>query len=174
MDIGTLVSWIQVVIWVVAVGLWLGRIARGEKTMPLWLKRAFSSNGLVGIVIVLGLIMSGISLYMSHSASAIPDSITLNISAYNPPYPSPMRVVSDQTFEDQQVPLDGIVYQRCTFVNVCFLYSGNAYNLQDSTVKKHWKVCVRDGPLDNYSKLLGALDMLSPKVQHIEKTIVSQ
>jgi hypothetical protein len=172
MDIGIVVSWIQAAIWLLAVALWIGRIVRGEATMHPLLKRAFSSNGLIGTVVILGLIMSGISLYMSYSVNANPKSLTLNISAYEPPYPAPMRVISDQKFEDQDVPLDGFIYQRCTFVNVCFIFDGGAYGLQESTVKNHWKVCVKDKRIQNYSDLMDALKMLSPKVYHIQKTLV--
>jgi hypothetical protein len=68
--------------------------------------------------------MSAISLYMTFFVYAMPKSVTLNISADTPVDPIAMRVISDQDFEDQDVPLDGHTYERCTFKNVCFLYNG--------------------------------------------------
>lgn len=172
MDIGTVISWIQIAIWVIAAVLYIGRVRSGNiKARPL-LKRALSSNGLIGAVIVLGLAMSGISLYLSYSANVIPKSITLNISAYDPPYPGPLQVVSDKTFEDQEVRLDGYIYERCTFKNVCFVYEGGSYGLQNSTVKDGWKVCVRDQRIHNYSNLIESLKMFSPKMFHVTKTML--
>jgi hypothetical protein len=53
--------------------------------------------------------MSGISLYMSYSVNATPSFLRMNISTYDPPYPGGLRVVSEKTFEDQEVPLDTVV-----------------------------------------------------------------
>jgi hypothetical protein len=46
-----------------------------------------------------------------------------------------MRVISDQNFKDQDVPLDGYIYEHCSFTDVCFTYDGGAYGLRNSTVK---------------------------------------
>jgi len=174
MDIGVIESWIQAAIWVFAFVLWVGRISRGEAKMHPWLKRLLSSNGLIGTVVCLGLLMSAISLYMSYTVNAVPKSLTLNISAYEPQYPAPMRVISNQTFEDQEIQLDGFIYQGCTFTNVCFLYDGGPYGLQNSTVKSHWKVCEKEQRLKNHADLMDALKMFSPKIEHTKKTIVNR
>jgi hypothetical protein len=172
MDIATIESWIQAIIWTIAFLLWIGRVARGEVAMHPVLKRIFSSNGLIGTVVMLGLIMSGISLYFSYHVAAIPEELIINISTYEPPYSAPMRVISNQKFEDQDIPLDGMVYQRCTFTNVCFLYDGGAYSLENSTVKKHWKVCVRDKRLENYSDLMRVLKEFNPRIKSTTKTTI--
>jgi hypothetical protein len=56
-------------------------------------RRIFSSKGLIGTVVIFGLIMSGISLYMSYSVNATPSFLRMNISTYDPPYPGGLRVV---------------------------------------------------------------------------------
>jgi hypothetical protein len=173
MDMGNIVAWIQAGIWISALVLWLGRVLRGDSGMPGWIRRAGSSNKLIGAVVVLGLVMSGISLYVSYTVNAIPKPLMLNVSAYDPPYPAPMRVISDRTFEDQDVPLDGFIYQRCTFVNVCFLFDGGAYGLQDSAVKNHWKVCAKDQRIRNCFDLMDAMKLLSPKLERAQKTFVN-
>jgi hypothetical protein len=104
-DIGTTTAWIQAALWICSAILGVGRLLRGEVQMHPWVKRLFSSNGLIGTVVALGLIMSALSLYFSYNVAAIPDEIKLNISRYEPAYTAPMRVVSDKTFEDQDIPL---------------------------------------------------------------------
>ena len=173
MDIGSIAAWIQITLWIIALLLWLGRIFRGETPMPSWMKKMFSSNGLIGTVVALGLIMSAISLYMVYSTNVIPKSFTLNISAYDPPYTAPMRVISDQTFENQDVPLDGLIYENCTFSNVCFLYDGGSYGIHNSTVKTEWKICVKDSRLKNYLALMGATYSFSKKSKSTKKTVVT-
>jgi hypothetical protein len=174
MDIGSFVSWIQAALWVIAAALWIARVVRGEAKMQPWLKKLLSSNRLIGTVVLLGLIMSGISLYMSYAVNAFPKSLTLNTSAYEPQYAAPMRVISNQTFEDQEIQLDGFIYQGCTFTNVCFIYDGGAFGLQNSTVKNHWKVCEKEQRLKNYANLLEALRMFSSKIEHTKKTIINR
>jgi hypothetical protein len=168
MDISTVASWIQIVIWSLAFVLWIGRLLRGEATLHPWLKKAFSSNGLIGTVVVLGLVMSGISLYVNHK----PSSLVLNISAYDPPYPAPLRVVSGQTFEDQDIQLDGFIYENCTFKNVCFVYDGSAYGIHNSTIKGSWKVCVKENTLKNYLALLDATYAFAEHGKTTHKTVL--
>jgi hypothetical protein len=172
MDMGTIVSWIQAIIWALTLILWVGRLLRGETTMHPWIKGIFSSNGLLGTIVFFGLVMSGISLYFSYTCHARPKELTLNISAYDPPYPAPMRVISDQKFENQDVPLDGYVYENCSFTNVCFMYDGGAYGLHNSTVKEHWKVCVADSRLKNYLALMDATYALIEPGKTTNRTIV--
>jgi hypothetical protein len=172
MDISSVVSWFQFGIWVFALVLWIGRLLRGEIEMHPLVKRIFSSNGLIGVVVIAGLIMSGISLYVSYTVNAIPKALTVNISKYTPEYPAPTRVISGQKFLDQDVPLDGYIYESCEFDNVCFLYDGGAFGLHNSVVKNHWKICAKDQRLNNFSDLEDALKMFSPKIVHIRKTVV--
>jgi len=111
------------------------------------------------VIALLGsLVMSSIGWY--RSSHLLPDSITLNISVYDPPYPAPIHVVSGKKFEDQDVPLDGYIYEQCTFKNTCFLYEGGAFGLHNSTVMNHWKVCVKDQRMKNYSQILEELKLM--------------
>jgi len=63
MDIGSVVSWIQVGLWIVAVALFVGRVVRGEIQMPL-VKRLLGSNWIIGTVIVLGFLGSATEVYL--------------------------------------------------------------------------------------------------------------
>jgi hypothetical protein len=111
---------------------------------------------MVMAVALLGsLAMSSVGWYKAKHS--LPDSLTLNMTIYDPPYPASMQVVSHKTFEDQDVPLDGYIYENCTFKNTCFMYGGGAFGLHNSTVTGQWKVCVSDQRLKNDRSLLDAL-----------------
>ncbi len=60
MDIGTVVSWIQVAIWAVAVAIFVVRVQRGGARMPALLR----NNLLIGMVIALGCVVLS-HLYIS-------------------------------------------------------------------------------------------------------------
>lgn len=171
MDISLLVNWIQSAIWLVAVVIYLGRLASGETVMPQRLKTVFSSNAVIGTVIALGLIGSGVSLYPTIAIRLGWKSLTLNVSAYQPA-DGPLTVISNQTFENADVPLDGHVYDHCRFINSCFLYDGGAYQLHNSVVINHWRVCVKDDRLKNFSQLMSALEMVDPRIKFTSKTVV--
>ena len=64
MDVGTIVSWIQVALWLVAIASFVGRLARGETEIPTGMKKALSSEWFIGTVILLGLLGSGASVYL--------------------------------------------------------------------------------------------------------------
>ncbi len=68
MDIGSIVSWIQLAIWVFALIIGIAKLSRGEAKMHPWLRRTLASNWPVWTVIALGLMMSGISLYLLRKA----------------------------------------------------------------------------------------------------------
>ncbi len=88
---------------------------------------------------------------------------TITLSAYQPLYPSPMVLVKDETFEDQDVPLDGYTYDHCTFINVCFRYDGQSYQLLNATLKQGGRVCVTDQRLKNLMDLMNSLKLLGEK-----------
>jgi len=71
MDIGTLASWIQVGIWIVAVIAFVVRVQRGEARMPALLK----NNLLIGIVIALGICGSIASVYLHYTHPKIVEKI---------------------------------------------------------------------------------------------------
>ena len=62
MDVGTVVSWIQVAIWIVAIIIFIVRVVRGEARLPALL----NNNLLLGIVIALGICGSVASLYLHY------------------------------------------------------------------------------------------------------------
>ncbi len=172
MDISDIVNWGTLAIWFVSLALYILRLATGELTMHPLLKRILSSNVVLGVIIALGLTMSCITLYPKAARQFGWQSTTVTISAYDANVNNPLKIVSGQTFEDADVPLDGYSYNDCTFINSCLLYKGGAYQLQNATFKSHWKVCVESGPLANYQALTFALD-LAGSAKRMSKTIIA-
>jgi hypothetical protein len=116
MDVSDVVNWGTIVSWVVAFVLWMGRLLRGEVSMPVWLDKVFSSNGLIGVVVIAGLLSTGGMMYRNYvmNHERILEDVT--ISAYPPPgVQQNLQVVSGQTFENDSIPLDGHIYDHCTF-----------------------------------------------------------
>lgn len=123
MEIGNIVSWIQLGVWVLAVVYWIARIMTGKTQMHPLVKKTLSSNLLMGIIVILGLGLSVMSLYLNRrqiqpqpaqTQSAVPDW-----SKY-----IPTKIVSGQTFRNETVVLDYIEYDDCTFYNVTLEYDG--------------------------------------------------
>lgn len=167
MDIGTIVAWLQAIVWLVAAGFFLARILTGKVPMPKW----FSSNTVIGVIIALGLVASAISMYLNYRVFR-PGSLTgITVSAYGPD-PATLTVIQNETFENADIPLDGHSYNNVTFVNCCFLYDGGAYQLQNVTVKDHWRVCVKDERLKNQVTLLAALRLMSAGSYESSKSVV--
>jgi hypothetical protein len=73
--IDSVVSWIQAGLWVIALFVYFGRLITGRasmpKLMPTWVKRASSSNLLIGIVILGGLVVSAYSVFTMASKPRI-------------------------------------------------------------------------------------------------------
>ena len=122
------------------------------------------------LALLASLAMSSFGWYEARHSK--PNQLILNISAYDPPYPAPLRVISDQTFEDQDVPLDGHIYENCTFKNICFMYDGGAYGIHNSTIKGNWKVCVKESTLKNYMALLEATYAFADHGKTTHRTMV--
>jgi hypothetical protein len=171
MDISNIVNWGTLAIWLFASVLYIIRVATGERTMHPWLKWALSSNIVLGAIIAMGLVTSCVTLYPTAARLFGWQSTTVTMSAYNPDVNNPLKIVSGQTFENADVPLDGYSYNDCTFINSCLLYDGGAYQLQNATFKSHWKVCVRDPKLKNYNDLTFALD-LAGSAKKTSKTLI--
>ncbi len=131
----------------------------------VWFQRKFeryprsvsATLGSLATLALVGLVTVGWWLW---TGSPSPNERTITISAYQPVYPNPMLVIKDQAFEDQDVPLDGYLYDHCTFTNVCFRYEGQAYQLQNATLKKGGQVCVQDQRLKNLMELQQALRLM--------------
>jgi len=153
--------------------LWLGRLFRGEVTMHPWLQKALSSNVLIGIVVFAGLLSTGGVIYRDYRQMHDHLLEDVNVSGYPPPgVTQNLIVIFGQTFEDQMIPLDGHVYDHCTFTNVCLTYDGSAYQIQHSTFKEHWKICLKEQPLNNYADLATALHLFRAGVIHTQKSMV--
>ena len=85
-----------------------GRVSVGNQKRQIFL-----------LVLVAGSLLSNaIGLYHSEHR---PTELSVTIAAYAPAYPSPMQLVKDQSFKDQDIPLDGYVYDHDTFTNGLFL-----------------------------------------------------
>ncbi len=110
-------------------------------------KRGRGRAAFLLIAVIGSLAMSSLGWYESHHK---PDKLVVTLSAYQPVYPSPMQVVKDQTFQDQDVPLDGFDYDHVTFKNVCFNYLGGSYELQSVTLLDNWKICTSDPRMRNF------------------------
>jgi hypothetical protein len=101
-----------------------------------------------------------------------PDVKTVTISAYEPVALSPIRVVRDKSFDNTDVPLDGFDYDHVTFTNVCFLYDGGSYQLQNVTLKDHWRICVKDDRLKNYFALTDAFGLLDSRTTKSSRNLL--
>src|SRR6266436_1349475 len=173
MDLSDVVNWGTILTWTVAVILYIGRLIRGEAIMPKLLSNLLSSNLIIGFVIGLGLAGSIGSMYINYTRDHETLLGDVTISAYpEGSAQQTLQVVFGQTFESENVPLDGHVYDHCTFINVCLLYDGGPYQLQHSTFKDHWKICVKEPPLKNYSSLAFALHLNRPNVKQTQKTVI--
>jgi hypothetical protein len=124
------------------------------------------------VIISLGLVLSIVTQYLTYTYDHQTLIEDVTISAYQEG--AQMKVIKDQTFENESVPLDGYIYDHCTFVNACLLYDGGPYQLQSATFKDHWKICVKEQPLKNYAELQRALRLFRRGVKHAEKSVLKQ
>jgi len=85
-----------------------------------------------------------------------------------------LQVVTNQTFEDQTVPLDGHIYDHCTFINACLLYEGGPYQLQHVTFINKWRTCSTTPALKNYLSLMFAMHLTNPYVKETNKSLIQQ
>jgi hypothetical protein len=171
----TIVNWGTFVYWVFLAVVWLVKIFRGKATVHPLLKKILASNVLMGVLVVVGMVGQGIALYVNYRGSHMVAIDDLSISAYpmeSVPSQS-LQVVKDQTFENESIPLDGHVYDHCTFINSCLLYDGGPYQIQHSNLRKHTRVCVRIPQLKNYSNLMDAMEMFRADVKHSSKSVMA-
>jgi hypothetical protein len=175
MDVSDVVNWGTILTWLAAIVLYIGQLIRGETKLPKWLSHFLSSNLIMGFVVGLGFVGSVGSMYINYGRDHEKLLTDVIISAYpEGPAQQSLQVVSGQTFENENIPLDGHVYDHCTFVNVCLLYDGGPYQLQHATFKDHWKICVKELALKNYLSLALALHLTKPNVKQTQKTVIKQ
>jgi hypothetical protein len=174
MDIGDFVNWGTFIYWVFLAVVWGVKIWRGEATVHPMLRKLLASNVLMGMLVLVGVVGQGITVYLNYRASHFVPIDDLSISAYPiEGAPSqPLQVVKEQTFENESVPLDYHVYDHCTFIHSCLLYDGGPYQIQHSNFRDHVKVCVRVPQLKNYSDLMSELKMLRPAVRQADKSVM--
>jgi hypothetical protein len=163
MDLSTIVNTIQIAIWIYVGIVYLRR------------KGKLGKDSVLKAAIVFGLIMSAFSLVLSYRNGAFPllhgHTITITNFAFEPPPPEPLIIVSHKTFKDQDVPLDGYVYADSIFINVCLLYEGGAYQLQNATFQGQIKICSNEPRMKNHADLLAVLGMMK-NVQQSERTVL--
>lgn len=136
------------------------------------IKRRLGGNNFILGLLICSFCLSAISIYKSSNHR--PHSITVTMSAYTPPGLSPLRLVRYESFENADVPLDGFDYDNDTFKNVCFLYDGGTYELQNVTLSNGWRLCVKDDRLKNYANLLVALRLMDSGVKHSSRTVIKE
>lgn len=156
MDIGTIVSWVQAVIWVLALVIYIVRLVSGKSQMPNWIRRTLSSNVTIGVIIACGLMLSGISLYLTRT-----NGWMMNVSDWNN---YSFKKVSNRTFKSETVDLDGNEFIDCSFDSVTFVYNGQPFKFSGSSPIKGAPPVLRttNARLLNYLILLGQLKLLDP------------
>ncbi len=172
MDASLLASWIQLIVWAVGVLVWGWKHVTGEVPMPAWIRAHLSFDKAMGAVVILGLLGSATSLYLNYQRDHPTILEDVTISAYLEGGNAPLAVIRDQTFENVDIPLDGHIYDHCTFINACLMYSGGAYQLQHATFKNHWRVCAAEPSLKNLLALQFALQQMRPITKFMKKTVV--
>src|ERR671920_742104 len=78
----------------------------------------------------------------------------------------PLTPVTDATFRDQSVPLDGYAYNRCTFVRCTFVYKGEKpFSLRNFKVEDDWDVKGDSPQLYYFTALLTGLRFLRKDIE---------
>jgi hypothetical protein len=75
MDIGDIVNYGTVAMWVVGAALYIGRLARGEAVIPKWLSIVLGSNLILGLIIALGLAGSAAQAYFHHKGPNVVEKV---------------------------------------------------------------------------------------------------
>jgi hypothetical protein len=152
MDIGTVVSWIQAVLWIIFLIAFVGRLWRGEAQMPNFLK----SNVTWGIAIALGMIISGASLYMNYTKEEPAPWKTDHLTPF-----------TNVNFHDELVEIDGKVFEDCTFTNVTFFYRGKKpFSCRHNTIKGNQYVRTDSEAAYYWTELLKMLGMMNPNLPY--------
>ena len=97
----------------------------------------------------------------------------VTIAADNPAPSSPLSIITHQTFDGGDVPLDGYLYENCTFTeNACLVYKGGAYRLENATFETRPRLCVDSQELVNYDDLIQALEISMGKPMKFKSRLV--
>ena len=89
----------------------------------------FASNRILGITVIVGLLLSALSLYLNYRKPQTPKVVEKVVEK---PYhfewhgDQPFDYIANHSYENQTVPLDGKSYRFCVFHNVSFLFNGTA------------------------------------------------
>src|SRR5690348_2840992 len=79
-------------------------------------------------------------VYTRDYATDLP--LVVTVAADSPSTGTSLSVVSHQTFEGGDVPLDDHVYEDCTFTDhACLIYNGGPYRLENVTFETEPRVC---------------------------------
>jgi hypothetical protein len=172
MDTTTIATWVQLAIWLFAFVVYIVRLLKGEARMPHWIQQHVSLNVVLAVLIAIGILGNAVVLILDYRERHFLEDVS--VSAYPAPGVSQnLAVVSNETFENENVPLDGRIFDHCTFVNVCLLYDGGAYQIQHSTFRDNWRVCVKEPALKNYSELALAMHLFRPETRRSGKSVLS-
>jgi hypothetical protein len=78
----------------------------------------------------------------------------------------PLTPVTDATFRDQPVPLDGYAYDRCTFIRCTFVYKGEKpFSLRNFKIEDDWNVKGASAQLQYFTALLTGLRFLGKDIE---------
>lgn len=164
MDISTIVSSIQVVIWLVALILWIGRITRGEANMHPWMAKALSSNGLIGIVVALGLAMSAITIWEIHTRTGRFKHIAA----------AEMEHVEEKPFTNESLELDGKYFFKDKFDNTRIVFRGaKEFAMQGNDFFSQTFFHTDNSQAETYAGMIVSLllqgGLVNPKQVHFDK-----
>jgi hypothetical protein len=161
---------VGVLCWALCLGLGAHLVLKSKWFLAKFDKFPRVTSAMLGSLATFTLIgVIGVGWWLA-SGKSRPGEKIVTISAYQPIFPAPMIVIKDQQFEDQDVPLDGYVYDHSTFKNVCLRYEGGAYQLQNVTLKSGGKVCVQDQRLKNLMALMNGIKLVSDGSSYTENS----
>jgi hypothetical protein len=172
MESGDLVNAGQLGIWIFVITVGIYRLFKGGSKLHPKLQSFLRSNLLIWSLVLFGLIAYAPDGYDWLSSKLGWTRFQVNQSAYMPGNSMTLGVIQGQAFENQDVPLDGYIYDNCTFRNVCFLYDGGAYQLQNAKIKGPVMICSRNENITNHSNLAMALGQFKRGVTFKRKTVV--
>jgi hypothetical protein len=172
MSIGDITGWIQLGVWIMGGLVWFYRHRQqGQKQWIAWILK---NDWVLFAIIALGLIISAIPVIDQISNWAGLDAATITAaSRFVVGADTKLAVISNETFQDQDVPLDGYMYDHCTFINVCMVYRGGNYRLESVNLRKHWKVCVVDQTLQNLHDFYHQLNFFKDRIKDSKKVFIN-
>lgn len=147
MDVGTIVAWIQLAIWI-TVGIGYLFKGRGGTAMPKpilpfkWLE----------ILLIIGFLFSGFSLYTSYHNAPLTEKEWMNLT-------KTLEQVRNRSFTNQEIELDGKDIRDCTIINATLIYRGKKpFVLDHDNFGGTLAVKITDGPQQNGFALIYLLD----------------